>query len=460
MKKATYFDVEFANSKNKSICQIGLVCEDYETGDPYYPEQNIYVNPSDGFDAMCVKVHGITADKVKDKPPFPQVWADIEQYFTNTVVIGHNVATSDLDALTKNLTRHNIDIPELYYICTLDLAKKFVPSFAIENYRLGTLCAYFDIDIDSEHDAFDDACANADLFKALVETYNIDVHAHIRRYVPHAVRDFEQYVASPVIRKSISEFYGIVRGFSIDNKITDEEATYITKWRDDHRQYAGQEEINDILCAIDEILADGIVTVAETFKLQSIVKKYLDIVSTSPITLATQILNGIMEGVVADGEITTEESHHLMLWLYDNIYLSGHYPFDKVINILEDALADSVVTQEESAYITETINSILNPVESLKAMVNSVDGKHVCLSGNFAYGNGHKSDVEAYITQHGGVIDASVKKSTDILLIGACECQAYAHGTYGTKVKKALEYNQKGCNIQIMKESDFFSCVK
>lgn len=452
MKKVTYFDVEYANTKNKSICQIGIVCEDYDNGEPYYPEQNVYLNPGDGFDDMCVKVHGITADKVKDAPSFPDIWPEIEKYFTNTVVIGHNVAGADLDALYKNLKRYNIDIPELYYICTLDLAKSYVPSFAVENYKMSTLCAYFDIDIDSEHDAFDDACANTDLFKALVQTYGIDVTKHIKRYIPHEIQSFEQYVSSPVIRKSISEFYGIVRGFSLDNKILPEEVAYIRKWKDENKQYSSFEEIGAIISAIDRILEDGIVTVKETFQIQQTIKKYMDDISGSPVTLATQILNGIMEGIIVDGEITTEESENLRCWLYDNIYLSGHYPFDKVIAILEMALSDSVISREESKYITETIQGILNPVDSLKVHLNSVEGKSVCLSGNFAYGS--KADVERYIIKHGGTIDTSVKKSTNILLVGACECQAYSHGTYGTKVKKAIEYNNKGCNIQIVKESD------
>lgn len=55
------------------------------------------------------------------------------------------------------------------------------------------------------------------------------------------------------------------------------------------------------------------------------------------------------------------------------------------------------------------------------------------------------------------MIDKSVKKTTNILLIGDCECQAYANGTYGTKVKKAMEYNAKGCNIQIIKEADLIA---
>ena len=57
-------------------------------------------------------------------------------------------------------------------------------------------------------------------------------------------------------------------------------------------------------------------------------------------------------------------------------------------------------------------------------------------------------------------MDSSVKKTTDILMIGDFECQAYSNGTYGTKVKKAIEYNEKGCNITIIKESDFFAKIK
>ena len=140
-------------------------------------------------------------------------------------------------------------------------------------------------------------------------------------------------------------------------------------------------------------------------------------------------------------------------WLYDNIYLSDHFPFNKAISLIEKVLEDSVITPEESAYIISVIDDILNPVQALTEQVNTVDGKHVCLSGNFSYGT--KSAVEQYIVAHGGVMDSSVKKSTDILIIGNNECQAYSNGSYGTKVKKAMEYNEKGCNIQIIKETDF-----
>jgi len=169
-------------------------------------------------------------------------------------------------------------------------------------------------------------------------------------------------------------------------------------------------------------------------------------------------LDGILKGITVDGEITEIECKNLRQWLYDNIYLSDHFPFNKAMEILDKVLEDSIITKEEAEYITTMINEMLNPVDCLKEEINSVDGKHVCLSGNFAYGQ--KPDVEKFIVSKGGNIDTSVKKTTDILMIGNCECQAYSNGTYGTKVKKAIEYNEKGSHIKIIKESDFFSSIK
>ena len=458
MDSLTFFDVEYANSKNKSICQIGIVHEKFNGEECDRRTEDILVDPEDGFNEHSVKVHGITASRVQGAPNFKAVWSNIERYFTNAVVVGHNVATSDLDALVKNLKRYNLDIPQIYYICTLELAQHCIPSFAVENYKQSTLCKHFEIDVGRVHNAADDSRACAELLKAIVKHYDVKLSAHIKKYVPKEVKAFDQYIESPVVRKSISEFYGVLRGFSIDSVITEEEINYIVQWKQEQARFAQQEDIAKILVAIDRILEDGKVTVDEIITLQGIVRTYLNLVSTSPVTLATQILDGILKGITIDGEITEDECKNLRQWLYDNIYLSDHFPFDRTIEIVERVLADGVITSEESQEMTALICDMLNPVETLKSQVYSVEGKHVCLSGNFAFGQ--KSDVEEYIVAHGGSIDGGVKKTTDILLIGDCECQAYSNGTYGTKVKKAMEYNKKGCNIQIIKEADFFAAIK
>ena len=64
--------------------------------------------------------------------------------------------------------------------------------------------------------------------------------------------------------------------------------------------------------------------------------------------------------------------------------------------------------------------------------------------------------MEALLVADGAIIDGNIRKSTDILMIGDSECGSYSNGNYGTKVKKAMEFNEKGSNILIIKEADYF----
>jgi len=457
-KNLTFFDVEYANPKNRPICQIGILCEDL-SGEPVFPELNLYVNPEDKFDTYCVKIHGITQEKVASERTFPEIWKEIEKYFTKAVVVGHNVAGADLDALVKNLRRYNIDVPVFYYICTKELAEKYMPTIDYRaKYSLASLCEYFDIDMDSEHDAFDDACACADLFKTLVDEFSIDIDAEVRRYYPHETEKFQSFICDPELRRTVSDLYGVVRGFSLDNVITEDEFNYIKSWRKQYSIYDDQIEISTITSLIDKIAEDGAITNEEIVELQSAIGNFLDTQTTASSTLATQILDGMLRGIAADGKITEDECKNLMQWLYDNMHLANHFPFNQTFTLLEKVLEDSIITTEESQYINTMISQMLDPVNALHSQINSIEGTHICLSGVFDYGE--KSKVEEYIVERGGFIDSSVKKTTDILLIGGLECQAYSNGTYGTKVKKAIEYNGKGCNIQIVKEADFFASTK
>lgn len=458
MKKVTYFDVEWANGKNKSICQMGIMCEDYENCEPFLPESNIYINPEDNFDEACVQVHGICAEKVANAPTLPEIWKKIEPCFTKSIIIGHNVAGADLDALSKALQRYNMDIPEMFYVDTLEIARTFIPTFEVENYSMSVLCEYFGIGIDNEHDAFDDACANKDLLTAMAKAYDFSIDDFVHRYIEKKGFVFSQYVSNPLLRKAISDFYGIIQGISLDGTVSNTELAYIMQWKKENQQYINCKEVSEIISYIDNITSDGKITSDELQDLHSIMTSYYETLSSSAITIATQVLAGILKGIASDGIITLDECLALKRWLYDNDYLKGHYPFDKILELLSKVLADNEITKEESNMLLSEIDKVLNPVEALKSQICSVKGQTVCLSGNFAYGQ--KSDVEKYITERSGIICKNVTKNLNILVIGSLECESYSNGTYGSKVKKAIEYNQQGCNIFIVKENDFFETVK
>lgn len=457
MKKVTFFDIEWANGKNKSICQMGIMCENYDDGEPVYPERNIYVNPEDMFDEMCMKVHGICASIVADKPTFPDVWKEIEPCFTNSIIIGHNVANADLDALTKALQRYNIDMPELYYVDTLEIARAYVPSFVVENYSMSTLCKYFGVSIDTEHDAFDDACANKDLLIAMENTYHFSIDKFVRRYFANENFKFVQYVSNPLLRKAISDFYGLIQGINIDSKVSSDEFKFIQSWKNQNCQFCECAEVSEIIKFIDEITSDGVITPDELHGLHGIMTKYFQTLSSSEVTIATQVLAGILKGIASDKEVTLDECNELRKWLYNNEYLRGHFPFDKIMTLLDKVLEDNHITEYESNLLLSEIEDILNPVKAIKSQISDVKAQNVCLSGNFVYGQ--KSKVEQYIKERGGVIVGNVSKKLNILIIGDLECEAYAHGTYGTKTQKALELISRGCPIYIIKENEFFEQV-
>lgn len=90
---------------------------------------------------------------------FNELWNEVEKYFINSIVVEHSVASSDIDALCKNLLRYNIPLPEFYYIDTLEIARDVLDVNEVDDFSLSTLCNYFDIDAGEEHNAFDDACA-------------------------------------------------------------------------------------------------------------------------------------------------------------------------------------------------------------------------------------------------------------------------------------------------------------
>ena len=140
--------------------------------------------------------------------------------------------------------------------------------------------------------------------------------------------------------------------------------------------------------------------------------------------------------------------------------MRGNYPFDKVFITLEQVLEDKKIDDDERELMLNIFQEILNPVQASEhECISCLTEKHCVLTGDFDYGP--KSRVENYIIEKGGVIDNSVKKSTDYVIVGAQGSAAWKQGNYGGKIKKAMEYNEKygdkGVNIEIITEEEFFN---
>lgn len=178
--------------------------------------------------------------------------------------------------------------------------------------------------------------------------------------------------------------------------------------------------------------------------------------SSNKTTKLLNELNDIITDVTQDGILEDEEVLYIKKWLSLHEELKGNYPFDKIFSSIEKVLEDNIITDEERFSLLSLMNNMLNPVEMCCSKVGNIDGAYICLSGNFD--SMSKNDFAKMLEERGAVIKNNVSSSLDYLVVGDRGSELWSQGNYGTKVKKAMELNEKGSSIIIVKESDVLSC--
>ena len=172
----------------------------------------------------------------------------------------------------------------------------------------------------------------------------------------------------------------------------------------------------------------------------------------SETTLRLQTLQMILKSISADGVLTSEEVMVLERWMTENQELEGNYPFDKVFRTVRQATQDGILDAREKEELLDLFTRITDPVGQTECGCFDIRGKVFCLTGEFKAGG--RSQVEAYFVAQGGIAGKSVTKKTDYLIVGELGSDMWSSGNYGSKVKKAMELQEKGSTIVIVKEGE------
>jgi DNA polymerase-3 subunit epsilon len=117
----------------------------------------------------AAKVHGITADMLKDAPEFTTLWPQLRTLLRGAVVLGHNPATEK--RFLRTFPGHGFGP----WVDTLVLARKAIPD--LPDHSLATICDALGISPGVSalipdrrwHDALYDAAASLLLFRTLVQ---------------------------------------------------------------------------------------------------------------------------------------------------------------------------------------------------------------------------------------------------------------------------------------------------
>ncbi|MDD4097059.1 MAG: exonuclease domain-containing protein [Oscillospiraceae bacterium] len=168
-------------------------------------------------------------------------------------------------------------------------------------------------------------------------------------------------------------------------------------------------------------------------------------------TVALQELHVLLMEITADRAIDAEEVLMLRGWLEKHQSLSGQYPYDKIIGVVREALEDGELSADELDNMLHLFLNCINPVEKSEHHEVCLSGKCICVSGEFAFGG--RDAVKSHLESHGAIWKDSVTKKTEVLIVGDQGSTAYACGSYGGKIKRAMEFREAGCAIEIILES-------
>lgn len=158
-------DLETANPRMSSICQIGVVT--FEDGREIGAEVRL-VDPRDYFDPYNVAIHGITPDQVRGAPRFSELHGWLCEQTAGEIVACHT--HFDRVALAQACGRHSLEPIPCNWLDTAQVARRAWSEFAQAGYGLANLAHHFGIQF-QHHDALHDArVAGLILLRAIEET--------------------------------------------------------------------------------------------------------------------------------------------------------------------------------------------------------------------------------------------------------------------------------------------------
>lgn len=176
-------------------------------------------------------------------------------------------------------------------------------------------------------------------------------------------------------------------------------------------------------------------------------------------------LIGIVKGVIADGEISHSEAEFVLKWLDSNRDVATQWPANVLYPRLEQALSDgfldsgeegellglmlSTVGGNSSQNAGESSNSTSLPVTNPPPEIE-FQGRTFCFTGKFY--SGTRDWCHTQVSTRGGMPADGITKKLNYLVIGEIGSRDWLHSTYGTKIKKAVDYATSGIPIVIVTE--------
>ncbi len=289
--------------------------------------------------------------------------------------------------------------------------------------------------------------------------------------MPAMINDFE---------KAEKTLHGLLLGIRADNKIEVIELNKIKEWLKLHKNLSHVLPFCEVYEMIERVLDDGIIDEYEHDEIMQYIENYDS--ENSPyddLKEEMRCLHGFIQGVGINKIINATELGALKNWMIYHESVIDKWPFNELYQLINNILADGIVTKEEQEQFLNFINDFTEKkaqnikdesvfvnkwmatnaptVETIKSVVNKncnidIKGKTVCITGVMKVKRALVFDI---VTERGGIPKKDVTLNLDYLVIGALSNPCWQYTTYGRKIETAMQYNHHGSKINIVSENDF-----
>jgi NAD-dependent DNA ligase len=174
--------------------------------------------------------------------------------------------------------------------------------------------------------------------------------------------------------------------------------------------------------------------------------------------------------VIADGVVDEQEAIFIGQWIEAHRDIADRWPVNILYARLTEMLKDGVLSANEQMDLLETLREITGEtgvfVEADRSTTLPLDrpepavtfeGKTFCLTGRFAFGS--NLECEETIVELGGIVDSTLGKDTDYLVIGELCSPDWAHTTFGRMIERAVNLREQGQAIAIVSEEHWVNSL-
>jgi hypothetical protein len=269
------------------------------------------------------------------------------------------------------------------------------------------------------------------------------------------------------MERAVNTLSGLLKGVGIDGKIDADEITGLQNWIDSYQNLGHLHPFSELLPMLHEALAGGRLTAQDKADMVWLCKQLTRGATLDRISASLQEMQGVLAGVLLDGEVTPEELVGLRDWLQRNQHLRTCWPYDEVDSLVTSILATRHVSDTELELLRDFLTTFLGlevdhpPTPVMDDVPYSLTGicardpriiwqdRIFCLTGNFA----ERTLVEQ-IRHRGGFVVADVKPGVDYLVVGSEGNPCWAYACYGRRIEQAIALRKQGLPLVIVHEFD------